>query len=107
VSDLTSPCADCRMNTTPDDPALGHWYMVTDEVWAAAGMRNGYLCVGCLENRIGRHLNGGDLQGIPVNFPGLFRDTERLAELKKDRFSGATADEMVQILLHKTPEEVA
>jgi hypothetical protein len=52
--------------------------MVHDRVWEAAGMgpgairnpnTNRYLCVGCLEGRLGRALNPWDFTNAPVNRP--------------------------------------
>ena len=55
----TAACADCGMFTIwrgrPDE-----YYMVAGEVWDAAGMDSGYLCIGCLEDRLG----GGSGRGI-------------------------------------------
>ena len=44
-------CVDCGVNTHDAD----EYYMVHDELWAAAGMEpaGGMLCVGCLEQRLG------------------------------------------------------
>jgi hypothetical protein len=41
--------------------------MVTDEVWAQAAGENGWLCVGCLEDRLGRELEPADFTQLPVN----------------------------------------
>jgi hypothetical protein len=57
-------CRDCGVDTTPCTGKRGcrhkkgRWelYLVHDELWAAAGMQHGYLCIGCLEARIGRRL---------------------------------------------------
>jgi hypothetical protein len=32
------------------------WYMVRNELWASAGLNDGFLCIACLESRIGRKL---------------------------------------------------
>jgi hypothetical protein len=40
--------------------------MVTDEVWAAAGAADS-LCVGCLEERLGRQLVPEDFPALPLN----------------------------------------
>jgi hypothetical protein len=52
-----------------DVAVTGEWYMVHDHVWAQAGTcdRGGYLCIGCLETRLGRHLAGDDFTDAPVN----------------------------------------
>jgi hypothetical protein len=54
-------CVDCGIDTTPGKRGRRHtggWehYMVHSEVWTLAGMKKGFLCIGCLEKRIGREL---------------------------------------------------
>lgn len=55
-------CRDCRV----DVAAIDHWYMVHNAVWAAAGGSEGhgrdYLCLDCLEKRLGRPLLNGDFK---------------------------------------------
>jgi hypothetical protein len=80
-------CIDCGVDTTPCTGKRGcrhkgrhEYYMVRDRVWAEAGMRTGivyhyggggdYLCIGCLEQRIGRKLHFADFTDVPVNHPG-------------------------------------
>lgn len=74
-----APCRDCgQMTIWRDRP--GENYMVSDEVWAAAGMdashipdddapdsEHYYLCIGCLEARLGRELAAGDFTDVPLN----------------------------------------
>ena len=61
-----------------DDCGLDHdMYMVHDSVWAAAGMpvntgthhaaKGRYLCIPCLQARLGRELTAADFTGAPVN----------------------------------------
>ena len=78
------PCADCGFDTI-----VVEYYMVHDHVWAAAGMGpdedSGFLCIGCLERRLGRPLIGGDFPPhLPINWPDLWwhDDTPRLRTLK-------------------------
>jgi hypothetical protein len=53
-------CVDCDKDTLG-----GEYYMVSDELWAAAGMgREGMLCLACLERRIGRELAIDDFTSI-------------------------------------------
>lgn len=61
----TSPCADCGRCTDK----LGEFYMVRDDVWLAAGMTpdGGLLCIGCLEDRLGRSLCADDFTDAPCN----------------------------------------
>jgi hypothetical protein len=74
-----APCADCGKGTLRS--LNGDWYMVHDEVWAAAcmpsrvdlgstengGHRGAYLCRHCLEKRLGRRLTRNDYTSAPVN----------------------------------------
>ena len=53
-------CLDCSMMTENE------YYMVHDEIWhSVAG--EGMLCIGCLENRLGRRLSKDDFTDAPVN----------------------------------------
>lgn len=58
-------CVDCGDNTQ-----LEH-YFVRNSVWfEEAGMEEeGMLCVGCLEARIGRRLEGSDFTDAHINDP--------------------------------------
>lgn len=71
-------CQDCGHPTRPWPPAPGtwEWFMVRDDVWAAAAgpawtdplapdVQRFYLCVGCLEGRLGRRLVPADFMGPP------------------------------------------
>lgn len=98
-------CVDCSVDTTPCTGKrrcrhAGKWehYMVTAEVWRAAGMPaptvRGYdesdgdfLCVGCLEGRLGRVLVPADFTRAPINGPSPW-DTPRLAARKREAPKG-------------------
>jgi hypothetical protein len=71
--DFTAPCHDCGTNTLPSSlRAPGEWYLVFDEVWAEAGMPySGFLCIGCLEQRLGRRLDRADFKRCRVNQPDV------------------------------------
>jgi hypothetical protein len=73
---LAFTCKDCAVNTS----AIGEYYMVTDDLWAKAGMApdGGMLCIGCLETRIGRQLIAKDFPDYPVNAIGFSSKSERL-----------------------------
>lgn len=66
-------CTDCDMETTPPEwsSAPWEWYDVHDRVWAAAGMATGtpagFLCIGCLEDRLGRRLTAADFTAAHIN----------------------------------------
>jgi hypothetical protein len=78
-------CCDCGMNTVPSGkprPGTHEQFVVTDNVWTAAGMTpgkidprtyeligGGFLCVGCIETRLGRRLTVSDFR--PVTLPLL------------------------------------
>jgi hypothetical protein len=68
-------CKDCKVDTL----AIDEYYMVTDEVWEMANpQRRGMLCIGCLEDRLGRQLTASDFTDVPLN-SGMFGFSERLA----------------------------
>ena len=80
-------CADCDMDCAPCTERRGcrhkgRWehYMVHPEVWSAAGMTTGYLCIGCLEQRLGRTLCAADFTDVPINDPDDPWHTPRLAD---------------------------
>jgi hypothetical protein len=60
------PCRDCRVDTS-NASGIGHYYMVSDAVWAAAtrGDRVRFLCLDCLETRIRRPLRAADFMLTP------------------------------------------
>ena len=77
-------CADCGTNTTPH---FGEWeyYMVHNTIWSRAGMNDGFLCIGCLEARIGRKLEPSDFANFPGNDPEMPWHCAKL----KSRLTGA------------------
>jgi hypothetical protein len=65
---LGTRCYDCKAETLSLEPGVStEYYMVRAEVWNAAGMERGYLCIGCLETRIGRQLHRRDFARVPLN----------------------------------------
>jgi hypothetical protein len=66
---MSEHCFDCDVDTMPCTERSGRceWYMVHNEVWERAGMKRGFLCIGCLEKRIGRRLRSADFTDAPVN----------------------------------------
>lgn len=74
-------CLDCKVNTR----ALEEYYTVTDEVWSQVNPDiDGMLCIGCVEDRLGRPLNYND---FPVDVPlnamirsGVWGGSARLKE---------------------------
>src|SRR6476646_263972 len=82
------PCRDCGRETCPEE-----YYMVEREVWREAGMgREGYLCIGCLESRLGRMLWASDFTGAPIN--GM--DWECRSARLRDRLSRRPVFEMAR-----------
>jgi hypothetical protein len=93
-----SICNGCGMDTTPYDdhhrPVPGwEWYHVRDEVWEAA-QKHGpvrFLCVGCLEQRIGRRLVPGDFDALPIDKPSSLDTKRPVDRLGYGGASGASA----------------
>lgn len=91
----TSPCRDCGVDTLPVHvPYRAEYYMVHNHIWEAAGMfgmDSGYLCIGCLENRLGRMVSREDFTDCRVNdlsysnnirFAWTFRSKRLISRLK-------------------------
>lgn len=68
-------CHDCGINTV----AINEYYMVNKPLWISSGMDTGMLCIGCLEERIGRQLVPDDFTDYPVNRPETSVHSSRLA----------------------------
>jgi hypothetical protein len=57
------PCLDCQYDTFRDE-----YYMLRNEVWLSANPKSkGMLCIGCVEERIGRRLTPEDFSAAPIN----------------------------------------
>jgi hypothetical protein len=81
---IVSSCADCSVGTI----RAGEWYMVKNAVWeqAWADRRKPFhrvsgqeiLCIGCLEQRLGRTLMACDFADAEVNDPNKNNISERM-----------------------------
>jgi hypothetical protein len=68
---VESRCLDCREETSFRADKADEWYMVHNELWLQANPAGqGKLCIGCLEQRLGRQLKPDDFTEFPVNDPG-------------------------------------
>ena len=84
IDDPRAPCIDCGVSTRSP------WerYMVKDEVWERAVPEDDpskffmFLCVGCLEGRLGRTLTRADFTDASLNAPNRY-DSSRLARRKR------------------------
>lgn len=76
-----SNCADCGIDTTPEQPE-GTWeyYMVTNHLWNTTAIGDGFLCIGCLEARLGRELGNGDFTSAKLNDPDHPFHSDRLRD---------------------------
>jgi hypothetical protein len=69
-------CEDCGECTN----CIGEYYMVEDEVWysaISARSKPDMLCLGCLEQRIGRLLTKDDFSDAPLNSMPYWTRSER------------------------------
>ena len=67
-------CIDCRVDTSENL----EYYMVHDHIWRQA-RGSGMLCIGCLENRLGRSLRPRDFTDCLLN-SDAFRQSPRLRD---------------------------
>lgn len=85
TDDDQARCRDCQTPTAPCTGKRGcrhkgrwEYYMVHDHIWDTAGADHGYLCIGCLENRMARRLTAADFTDAPINDPTDPWHTDRL-----------------------------
>lgn len=75
------PCRDCGVDT--GGAGIGERYMVHFHLWDDVGAGAGFLCIGCLEARLGRQLNGWDFLPCPLNsLPDYFRSPRLQSRLR-------------------------
>jgi len=73
-------CIDCSVDTRK----INEFYMVHRELWLTAvpdedNAMTKFLCIGCLERRLGRKLIALDFQAnVPLNWPGIRTMSDRL-----------------------------
>ena len=80
-------CLDCNACTNCN----GEYYMVHDEVWKLANPADrGMLCIGCLEQRLGRLLTKDDFTDAPVNSMWLEWGSTRLKNRLRKVAASAT-----------------
>jgi len=64
-------CLDCKEETSFRADKADEWCMVHDALWLQAHpARDGKLCIGGLERRLGRRLTPNDFTNALVNTPG-------------------------------------
>ncbi len=67
-------CTTCDVNTME----VGEYYGVTNDLWRRYGVGKGMMCIGCLEERMGRELTPEDFVDLPINTMDSNRRSERL-----------------------------
>lgn len=80
-------CGDCGVNTAPKNEPC-EFYMVTHAVWreAQGDKATHFLCIGCLEERLGRLLTSDDFSEVPLNYMNNHRNSERLNDRRGEKF---------------------
>lgn len=94
------PCHDCASATAPLD---GHdeWYTVHDALWYEAGAQpDSILCIGCLENRLGRRLRHTDFVPAALNNPGYGHHSARLQHRLRPTPSSTSEDDDAHTPIH-------
>ena len=66
---LPAPCHDCGVDVFE----IREYYMVSDACWKRAGMKpyGGFLCIGCLEKRLGEKLKAINFKDCPLNWRNI------------------------------------
>lgn len=85
-------CLDCDIHTVK----AGEYYNVHDRIWEAGGGEDGFLCIGCLENRIGRTLVPEDFGYCLINWdPLCFRSARFFDRLGWGRYLDSDDESML------------
>jgi hypothetical protein len=72
-------CLDCKEETIFRADKADEDYMVHNALWLQANpAKDGMLCIGCLESRLGRRLEPSDFTGARVNGLDGRRESQRL-----------------------------
>lgn len=70
-------CLDCTIYTSE----LGEYFTIRKATWLAAVPEDdGMLCIGCVEQRLGRKLTYDDFTWSPINLRMMFTGSERLRD---------------------------
>ena len=84
-------CLDCKIDTG----GLKEFYIVKDEVWLnAVPDKRGYLCIGCLEKRLGRQLTYDDFTVALINAMNWHNRSASSERLWARMSAGAPTDTM-------------
>lgn len=74
----TYKCLDCKIDTS-GGTGINEYYMVQHALWySVAHNGRGMLCIGCLEQRLGRQLIAVDFTDCPLNMEKFTDGSERL-----------------------------
>jgi hypothetical protein len=83
---IPTGCIDCEW--------AEDWFVVTNEVWAAAGLAPwAFCCLPCLERRLKRPLNIDDFTICPVNRPAYAATGRLSVVIEHERRHGLRAPE--------------
>lgn len=69
-------CLDCGVHTGH----IAEHYVLADEVWFQVAPKEGMLCIGCLESRLGRQLAPADFAICYVNSNRFAARSARLTD---------------------------
>lgn len=68
-------CLDCKMDTGKERE---HYYLRLDVWLQAHNSKTGMLCIGCVEQRLGRRLTSADFTDATINDPKVVPMSARL-----------------------------
>lgn len=70
-------CIDCHQDTGK----IKEFYFINTNTWLTAlGSKQGMLCIGCLEKRLGRELRQDDFPNVTINSPRYGDKSQRLMQ---------------------------
>ncbi len=88
VVDEHGLCVDCGVDTFE----IGEYYMVSDACWRRAGMKphGGFLCISCLEKRLGKKLKSINFKDCPLNWRNILFNPDVSIKLMSRILSGCS-----------------
>jgi hypothetical protein len=79
-------CLDCKKETILRDDKADEYFMVHSAIWRQAQPEGrGKLCIGCLEQRLGRRLRPEDFTDATINRPGPGKSKRLNSRLRGDQ----------------------
>jgi hypothetical protein len=96
-------CNDCGVNILE----IKEYYMVSNRCWKRSGMKEGFLCIGCLEHRLGEKLKAINFKDCPLNWRNIIFPDGASSRLISRMLSGGKRSKWIKKLIQAYDEALA